>query len=174
MNIPFPWLVFDVESVGLYGDPFAVGYVLMDENGEVIRKRWHGANLEKLPGFMFNSIEDIEWCWSYIPQCIKDGNCSLDEMYSSFVTLLSSAIKQKYSIIADCPFPVETNFLRNCKLRDRTYISPYPLYDIASILAALGRNPLEEYPREEGETKHHPMWDAHQSARILYETIKSS
>ncbi len=171
-KIPFPWLVFDVESIGLYGDPFAVGLVLMNKDGDIFRQRWYGCNLEKHPAFMWSRPEDVKWCINNIPKHVKDGNCTIEEMYSSFTTLLSSAIKQNYSIIADCPFPVEVNFLVNCERRDRTYIGPYPLYDVSSILSALGKDPMEEYPREEGQTKHHPMWDAYVSAKQLYTALE--
>lgn len=35
------YMVFDVESIGLHGEGFAVGYVVVDRNGERLDKIYH-------------------------------------------------------------------------------------------------------------------------------------
>lgn len=172
MRIPFPWFVFDVESVGLFGQGFAVGYVVIGENGKELSSSWYGVPLDKAVSYYQtpDNIDGYNWCLRNIPSEVLEGNTDLPTMYQTFTKLLETAIKKNYSIIADCPFPVEANFLLDVqKHNPDAFVSPYPLYDVASILAGLGRNPLELYERKENEPLHHPLGDARQSARILYE-----
>lgn len=74
-------------------------------------------------------------------------------------------------LVADCAWPVEARFLAACvddNLAANGWFGPYPLFDIASISAAHGLDPLEKRPRRYGESpEHNPLCDAKQSARIL-------
>lgn len=177
MNIPFPWLVFDVESVGLFGDPFAVGWVIIDKDGKEIQSDWKGCSYRKVSG----TKKDFEWCFLNIPKEVRMGNMNTTlqrkndilDIYYHFGAILTIH-GPRCSIISDCPFPVESKFLLNVEKYNSNFISPYPLYDVATALAVLGKDPTANYPRRANEPLHHPLGDARQSARILYETIKSS
>ncbi len=170
--IPFPWFVFDVESVGLFGDPFAVGWCRIDEDGTISREWWTGVPIKSVSGKM----ESFVWCGENIPAEVLIGTVeNVLDVCSHFDRALREAINDGCSILCDCPFPVESNFLLQVqKLYPVYFKSPYPLYDIASVIASLGKDPLGEYPRRPEEIKHHPMWDAIQSGRTLFEFIKGS
>jgi len=83
---------------------------------------------------------------------------------------------QEAVLVADCGWPVEARFLAGC-IDDhpvsREWHGPYPFYDLASFLLAMGRHPLERNSRLDSELPaHNPLADAKQSARILIEVIK--
>lgn len=109
MNIPFPWFVFDVESVGLFGDPFAVGWVVIDKDGQELESYWFGFDYNKVHG---GSIEAFDWCENNIPPHILKGTSkSINFVYEDFARNLGYWQKKGASIISDVPFPVESNFL---------------------------------------------------------------
>lgn len=71
----------------------------------------------------------------------------------------------------DCGWPVEANFLSACVADDptsRNWGGPYPLFDVANVLKAVGENPLGTFGRLPAELPaHNPCNDARQSARVL-------
>ncbi len=175
LNIPFPWFVFDVESLGLFGYPFAVGWCVVDKDGKELDSSWLGCSIESVRD-KSNPLSDIEsynWCKENIPEEVLKGNVAQRDMYKYFKRNLSYWQAKGCSVICDCPFPVEAKFLRRLIKRFNDIdgdilTSPYPLYDVASILAAHGKDPLKEYPRLGNEIKHHPLWDSVVSAKQLY------
>lgn len=71
-------------------------------------------------------------------------------------------------------YPVETNFLSLCLNANdsREGFNPYPLVDISSLRLAAGLDPLATEARQDDELpRHHPLMDARQSARLLFEAI---
>src|SRR5690606_2543186 len=79
-------------------------------------------------------------------------------------------------LAAECPYPVETNFLEKCRkdCEDGSWSSPYPLIDISSVRLAAGFDPVGKCSRRANEVpEHHPLKDARQSARLLLEALEA-
>lgn len=169
------FMIFDVESVGLHGEGFAFGYVVVDLNGVHKEKGWYGCFHELAKG----SQEGRQWILENIPSEVlvpitgSDEECqSPKDVRDKFWQIWTHWKAQGATLWADCCWPVETNFLSAC-IRDdpkkRTWEGPYPLFDIASIIAGNDSDPLETNEREEGESPaHHPLADSIQSARIFF------
>lgn len=156
---------FDVESIGLYGEGFAVGGVLIDDSGNVINEFCYACD----PGAALGSIDDREWCRDNLPK-LEVTHKTPEEVRNAFWAKYLNASKHDAQIIADCIYPVETNFLAAC-VRDyepvRKRQAPYPLLDLSALLLARGKDPIGVYDRMHDEYPiHHPLADAKQSARL--------
>ena len=160
-------MVIDVESIGLHGEGFAVGYVIQDggktvadnsaacpatqARGTDADRAWVAANVT-LPSdvLTFATPRELrDWFWGVWVAFKSTGG----------------------ELWADCCWPVEANFLAACIADDpesRNWEGPYPFFDVATMFRAVGWNPLGTYPREDDELPaHNPLNDARQSARLL-------
>lgn len=162
------YFVFDVQSAGLYGNGFAVGYVVVDDADFLEHARdWRTAGV----GAVECTDSDGEWLRHNLPADVlfpeKDHRMSLNQLRAWFETEV-----EKYPdvmLVSDCAFPVETNFLLACN------IQPYPLIDVSTALLMAGRDPVGTYDRKPEELpKHHPLADARQSGRMLLECMVST
>ena len=168
--------VFDVESIGLYGDPFAVGYVVIDDlDGEIVEAKMCWVR----PGDVSGIRADHDWVDRNVPY-LKFSESHLlprpEDMLNWFWSELRYWQKQSdIAVWADCVYPVETNFLAACVRQDilwRQDQAPYPLHDIATLAMACGYDPTSTWPRRPDELPaHDPLADARQSARLLVEFI---
>lgn len=161
-TIPF-FFVFDVESVGLHGEAFAVGICVVDLTGQERAAALFGKRYQECKGTHGN----FDWLKDNIPEMkfppgdLCEGFWNLWEYW-----------KNKGAVMAaDVPWPVEAAFLSRCINTNhgaREFNGPYPLIDVASVLFTCGYDPLATYPRLENETPaHNPLADARQSARLL-------
>jgi len=178
---------FDVESVGLYGPPFAVGWVLMDEERREHDHRFLACPMESVLATRTPiSDTDLEWVRANVIKNLPTvenpaypdrpglyyANClSLKELCTKFWDAWKDARDMHgATLLTDCGFPVETNFLLTVRrIIGLTSMaeSPYPVLDVATALAARGLNPLGNYTRLPAEEPaHNPLCDAWQSARI--------
>src|ERR1700744_6470269 len=134
------FLVFDVESFGLFGAPFAVGWGLVDLNGKELESgkmnTW-----DKLR----NPIKD-EWLMGNIPEMIVTHD-SLEAILDLFYYQQIRGLRQSYGLYylaADCPWPVETGFLHRIFARHPNINwSPYPLIDVAMFVGMETHGRLE-------------------------------
>lgn len=173
VTIPTHFLVFDVESVGLYGDGFAVGYVLIET----------ASGAEEATGLAWcdpdtvaqGAPQDREWVKENIPpmheSCREPGVRSVREYFwRAWRDCPPGTV-----LAADVAWPVEARFLLACVADDpseRAWKGPYPLIDIASVRLAKGFDPLATEPRKMSEMPaHDPLSDARQSARLLLEAL---
>lgn len=165
------YMVFDVESIGLHGEGFAVGWVIIDNFMEIDARcvscdphvargggegrRWVQDNVPALTNLVAT------------PRIVRDVFWKTWEYERARGTILA----------ADCPWPVEARFLIDCVADDpgaREWSGPYPLIDIGSVIHAMGMDAVAEWPRLDSELpKHDPMRDARQSARLLMEYGKN-
>jgi hypothetical protein len=178
------FLVFDVESVGLHGEGFAVGAVEIDEGGGVVAEhRFSCPATRALTGYPSEDKRHLAWIREHVPgeragDASNYHNCrSSCEVRDRFW-----AVWQEFCatgggyLAADVPWPVEARFLSECVDDDlvrRNWKGPYPLIDIASVRLAAGLDPLgtcERLPDEQPE--HDPLCDARQSARLLLEAFQ--
>jgi len=168
------YFVLDVESIGLYGLGFAVGWVVVDETGATLEEGYLACPHREAV-HSASDPSDLEWVETHVCPHLPDSNCEdLPELYDSFWVAWLAWKQEGAVLVADCAYPVETNFLRSCVLNDmsRKWEGPYPVVDVSSVLLAKGFNPTKEFDRKENELpQHNPLCDARQSARILIETL---
>lgn len=160
------FFVFDVESVGLHGEGFAVGGGVFLENGAV---QW-GFRLACPAAECAGNQEGHEWVKENVPE-MEITHRSPKAMREAFWKLWIKARDEGATMAADCGWPVEARFLIQCvndNLREREWQGPYPLLEIAAFLTAAGMDPMTKYRREPSELpEHDPSADARQSARLL-------
>lgn len=159
------FLVFDVESIGLDGEHWSVGYVLIDRQGfEYESNQWSCR-----PGMARGTHDGYAWVEQNCPKPQNGFNCrNPDEVLNEFVATWKRLSKEAW-LVADCPYPVETSFLR---LAYSKMPPVYPLIDVASVLLAARRDPMVSYDRLPTELPiHDSLADARQSARLLVEAL---
>lgn len=163
---PELFMVFDVESIGLHGEGFAVGYVVVNLEGVTLEQAMFACD----PYHAKGSIESRKWVATNIPSLTKSHSYPQgvrDEFWRAW-----SLWQAKGAIlVTECGWPVEANFLSACVADhpdSREWSGPYPLHDLASVMLAHGVNPLETRERTLDESPpHNPLADARQSARLL-------
>jgi hypothetical protein len=167
INPPF-FFVFDVESVGLHGEGFQVGVVVVGREGKFQEERLFSCPLSNA----FGDEDGIAWCIENVPDFEKGNLQTPREVRKCFYDFWMTWKGAGAVMAADCAWPVEARFL--CAMIDdnrqgRAWDGPYPLIDIGSVIfAEPGGDPLSEFTRLENELpKHNPLCDARQSARIL-------
>lgn len=167
------YVVFDVESIGIHGEAFAVGYVVIDAfcGRELESDYWHCD-----PSCAQGVLEDRKWVNENILSTVSFNKPSLADPYQVQNAFWEKWLEWKArgaELVADCQWPVEARFLAACVDLDpvnRKWQGPYPLHEVATALLLAGRNPHEEYARLPSELpKHHPVCDARQSARLFIE-----
>ena len=146
---------FDIESDGLYGEAFAVGAVVADDNGMIVDRFYGIAEAEKVQS---------EWVKSNCIPYLTDFPVYADRraMREAFWNFYLKYRKSAY-IISDVPVPVEAGFLRQCVMDDpenRTFEAPYPLIDVASVLFAAGLDPDMDRTQFGCAQAHNPVDDA--------------
>jgi hypothetical protein len=164
------YMMIDVESVGLHGEGFAVGWVVI-RNGEPPLE--YGM-LACDPSLCKGNEEGREWIANNVPNL--EINCSNpDELRWKFWKKWEEFKEKGAVMVADCAWPVEARFLLDCVNDDpvnREWNGPYPLHDLASMIFMLGGDPLAVTSRRSDELpKHHPLKDAIQSARIMMQCM---
>jgi hypothetical protein len=164
--------VLDVESVGLYGDGFAVGWVVVDDrtgktldSGLLATSSWQAHAHHE---------DDRRWTVRNVPPLAQ--NCdTLVDVRTKFWAAWERWRADGALLWADCAYPVEAVFLAMCveNFLSRQRTAPFPLHEIATLRLAVGLDPTGTEERLEGETPiHDPLADARQSARLLLEALK--
>lgn len=162
-------MVIDVESVGLHGEGFAVGYVVLDEQGIEVASGLFSCPHAKAEG----TFEDRTWIIENVIPHLPLPNCKGPEQVRTYFWTEWMALKTEgpVEMWADCAWPVETNFLAACVAdfpASRNWDGPYPLHDVATMLKASDQDPMATYLRLPSELPaHNPLADARQSARLL-------
>lgn len=164
--------VLDVESIGLHGEPFSVGFVVLNsETGEEMEARSLSSPREKSHG----SDEDRKWVNENVPE-IPITHISIEAMMDRFWSRWMHWKNRGALMFAECAWPVEAKFLAMCIGRnseERRWEGPYPLHEIASFMQMAGMNPMGVHPRLDSEMpKHDPLADSRQSSRLLMLSLK--
>lgn len=177
-EIPEEFFVIDVESNGLYGQPFCVGAVKMNWGGRLLSRMAWRCPIDEVPD---------EWVEKHVlPNIghIKETVSDVSELTESFFEWHQFWLKDgkvDSPIFVDAGFPVDYGFLYRVGNQYWQDGSPYPVHDITSILAALGLD--HDLDRESfaapliGFTssrmiKHDPAWDAEVSGLALIRAVK--
>lgn len=166
------YMVFDVESVGLHGEGFAVGYVVIDRKGNELES----ARLACSPDAARGEDEGRQWIAENCPKIPADFVNPIG-LRASFWGAWQRWKAQGAILVADCAWPVEARFLIDCvddDLTSRMWQGPYPLHDVATARLCAGADPLETTYRLAQELpEHDPLADARQSARLWLDAIKA-
>lgn len=167
-------IVFDVESVGLHGEGFAVGWVVLDEYGREVSCGLAFCDPDAASAGVHG---DRAWVAEHVVPGLEAAQESI-RLVSPFG--VREAFWRMYQALkadgpvelwADCPWPVEARFLISCVQRnteDRNWQGPYPLLDVGVMMRAAGMDAMMTYDRLPSEMPaHNPLADARQSARLL-------
>jgi len=168
-----PFFVFDVESVGLYGEAFAVAggiYINAVAQSEFrfCCPIWEAKGDE----------DDRQWVMANVP-VMEITHRHPAAVREAFWSEWEKA-KARYpgiTMAGECIWPVEAGFVAACirqEIADRKWSGPYPFHEIASVMLAAGMDPMATYEREESEKPaHEPLADARQSARLMATALRS-
>lgn len=166
------FMVFDVESIGLHGEGFAVGYVVIRRDGVRLEEGLMACD----PKCCLGSEDGHRWVAANVPTMACDYR-SPRQVRAAFWDRWLAWKEAGAALVADCAWPVEAGFLAAAVRDDlpaREWEGPYPLHDLAPMLLALGRDPLATHDRTEDELPaHQPLNDARQSARLLLEALRA-
>lgn len=174
MGTPKVVLSFDVETVGLYGEPFAIGATVMMQLKEDIVEIDHFYGQTELHSNSNSTESDLQFVKeSVFPVQYGDKLSSVRELRDKFWKFYET--HSTVPIVVDCGTPVEAYFLRQCVLDDfeaRKWKAPYPLHELGTLLLIRGKNPIGIYSRKENESLvHNPLHDARQTARLWLENL---
>ncbi len=175
------YFVFDVENIGLYGVPFAVAWVVVDDKGTRITEgilscdiRAASSMADEDPPIHRGLIQadDYSWAATNVVPVLHQSPTHKNpyDLMKDFCVEWKKWNKRGALMVADCGYPVETGFLTKCVVTGAMSPddAPYPLLDISSLILARGLDPKKSFPRLPEETpEHNPLNDARQSARIL-------
>lgn len=168
-----PFFVFDVESVGLHGEAFAVAGGIYINAAAQSEFRFC-CPLEEAKG----DDDDREWVNANVP-AMEITHRHPAAVREAFWSEWERA-KARYpgiTMAGECIWPVEAGFVAACirqEIADRKWSGPYPFHEIASVMLAAGMDPMATYEREESEKPaHEPLADARQSARLLATALRS-
>ena len=115
-----PAMVFDVESIGLHGDGYAVGYVVIQDGNEV------ESGMFACPASKANGADsDRLWVYENIPQIAPDSPDPLAVRENFWCRWMEWKAKGAL-LAADCAWPVEARFLAACV--DAAYVAPLPRF----------------------------------------------
>jgi hypothetical protein len=165
------FFVFDVESAGLHGEGFAVGWVIVKGDGSRVSE-----GCLSCPPLEAGCRDEKDWEWvkANVPP-IPVTHPTPYFLRGAFWKEWLKWKEQGALLVADCAWPVEARFLLDCvddQTAHRTWEGPYPLHDLASVLLTRGLDPLATRDRLADELpKHNPLADARQSARLLTEAL---
>jgi hypothetical protein len=170
MLLPDLWMVFDCESIGLHGETFAVGYVVVRSEGEELESNCWACYPDEARG----NDEGRHWVKENVPTLVRT-HTGPKYVRGAFWKAWLGWLNDGSALCADCTWPVEARFLAACvddNPSARQWEGPYPLYDLASLRLAAGKDPLATEERLSHELPvHNPLADALQSARLLVETL---
>lgn len=167
------YMVFDVESIGLYGEGFAVGWSVIDATGEESETGCFACDPLKASG----SSNDRDWVDANVPVPQSGYNCnSPREVRDAFWEAWLRNKKLGALLVADCGWPVEAQFLLKCLEDDpqRMPDGPYPFHELSTFMQMVGIDPMIAYHRSARQLpKHDPLADARQSADLLVNAFKA-
>ncbi len=160
-------LMFDVESISLHGEGFAVAAVVANKRNGIITSNFQLLSLEGEAKASDWVKENILPCLQQMPTCETSRELR-DKFYEFYMQH-----KETCDVWSDCNFPVETNFLSAIVADDhesRQWEMPYPLLDLCTIVDAN----IDRINNcgEGGLIKHNPLHDSIASLRMLLLTIQ--
>lgn len=169
---------FDAETNGLWGQAFAIGALVYDENGTEIARFVGRLPNEVVTDGWWLSTEEGETLTRFekVRRAIPVTHDTYYDLLVSFATFYL-ANKKDADIIVHMGYIVEARILRD--MHDRGFIGdwggPYPLYDVSGNLQAAGEDPtsVDKFAQKHdivvGEFAggtHNPLYDAAVTAAV--------
>ncbi len=169
-------LCFDLETNGLHGQTFAIGAILMNASGKVLKEFSARTQIDG---------EVDEWVQSNVMSAIADmviTHDSFEAMQEDFWQWYLASEKECDYVLVSHGYPVEYRFLLQCQevdIEKRYWDHPFPLLDLASILLMTGDkksivkdNVLALVESRGGFLRHHPVHDCTISALTAFEAFR--
>lgn len=155
---------FDAETDGLWGQVFAIGAVVLDEQGKEIARF-----IGRLPDKVITS--------SWVRENILPQLADVPVTHESVEGLLSAFARFYLEHKADCEIVTHMGYIVEAWLLRQMYTmgvigewdGPYPLFDVSGNLQAAGDDPtsVDNYAAKNGisvdgsyGTTHNPLYDA--------------
>jgi hypothetical protein len=164
-----PVMVFDVEAIGLHGEGYAVGYVVIMD-GKEVEAEMFACEAGMATGFDTDRL----WVYENVP-ALEPNTADPFIVREKFWRRWREWSTKGAVLAAECAWPVEARFLAACvdvQPVGRRFSGPYPLVEISSVMMA-GLDPMRPYERLESEKPvHNPVADARQSARLLLAALE--
>lgn len=177
------WLVFDVESIGLHGEGFAVGWVVIDNTGRELEARRETCPVTEATGADAGRV----WVCDHCP-AFPITRATPAEVRQEFWAAWTRWKAEGAKLVADNGWPVEARFLIACvedsrpavrrgntiAETSREFAGPFPLHELASFRHGAGLDPWTKPPRLPSELpEHDPLADARFSARLLIDALRA-
>lgn len=184
MKDNFPILVFDVESIGLHGEGFAVAAQVSDANRKVIREIFYFCPPDSAKGKDASRDWVEENCKPYSwlepnPKFPSPVIFAYPKQVRKAFWEFWGQMRKEYpeiQMVADVAWPVEARFLAACiedDLNAREWEGPFPLLDV-STLRFLSDTFGQQHQRLPSELPlHHPLADVRYSARQFKDLLNS-
>lgn len=173
------FFVFDVESVGLHGQAFAVAGGIYDIRGNAMEGTefafHHSADKAGGGPDLPMVKEDREWVAENVvirADSLDVGNST--NLRQAFWAQWKKAKALGALMFVECGWPVEGRFLNRCieEISGNIWNGPYPLHEIATLMLAADMDTMATYERTPEESPaHEPLADARLSARLLATAI---
>jgi hypothetical protein len=139
-------MVLDVEAVGLQGEAFAYGYVVIDlATGELEEARRVGCDPARARGssnryaWVLENVPSYVWTESVPYGHVLDAPRVVRDDFWAAWQRLRGPRGGEVDLWADVGWPVEARFLAQCvddgRDRERDYTGPYPLLDVSTVLS---------------------------------------
>lgn len=162
----------DAECDGLYGAFLSVAAMVTDENGRELDRFYVSVRANE---------SDIQTDW--VREHVLPYLANADEIVNTEDELLDSFwefwMKHRESAvcIAYVQYPVEARLFSQCVMKapeERTFLGPYPLYDLSTLLVARGLDPDQNMAELSGMelTEHDAMNDVRMMAKVWEKLIK--
>jgi hypothetical protein len=169
-------LSVDVEKNGLHGVAFAVGAVLLDQDGKELSSFRGRAPIEGVPRTFVQ--EKVLPALDRFPETHETAKAMRADFWAWFHPLSKDA-----HVFADCGWPSEARFfiaLAEDDLVSRYVEGPYPLHEVATLLLAVGVDPdieRQQYAKDRlgGRVgnRHDPWWDAFVSGQCAVKALEA-
>lgn len=161
---------FDAETDGLWGQPFAIGALVYDENG---------TEIDRFVGRLPESAVTDKWVKENVLPAIKD----ITVTHQRYADLLADFAKFYLDNKADADIVVHMGYIVEAKLLRDMHASgligdwdgPYPLYDVSGNLQAAGADAtsVDKFAQDNnlpiGEFvggTHNPLYDSAVAAAV--------
>lgn len=162
---------FDAETDGLYGDVWAIGAVVADDNGREVA--YFGAQIDPT-GVINQWVRDNVVPYISLPR-FSSSRALRDAFWAFWLAHREGAV-----CIADFGSPVESGLFRACVADDpdvRQWLGPYPLHDVGTALLCAGVDPDIDrvvFSGLNGLVKHNPVDDARASLACWRKAFRSA
>ncbi|MDA8216826.1 MAG: hypothetical protein M0Z94_04330 [Dehalococcoidales bacterium] len=165
------FLVFDIESIGLHGEAFAVGYVLVDREGRELESGIFACPREQARG----QESQRPWVEEHVPR-LPLTHSNPRGVRDAFWALWMEMKGRGAQLVSEISWPVQTNFLSAC-VQDlpaqREKESEMLLYDLSTARLVRGLGSADKEERLPDELpQHNPLADARQTARLFVAALK--